>query len=82
MTTTDKCAKCGGETIEGFIFDRGHYNAKTQQVWVEGIPEESIWTGIKTSGRAAFNVQAYRCNDCNFLEFYTTEEVDLSGFFN
>ena len=65
---------------EGFILDHGHLQVK--QVWVEGQPESSFWSnGIKTSDRAAFTVQALRCADCNFLEFYTNEEADLGGIF-
>ena len=62
--------------------DRGHYNAKQQQIWVEGAPEPSFWSGLKTSGKQAFRARAFRCENCNFLEFYTAEEVDLSGLFN
>ena len=61
---------------EGFIIDHA---VRQPQVWFEGQPESSFWSGIKTSGRAAFNVQALRCADCNFLEFYTNEEADLDG---
>jgi hypothetical protein len=57
--------------VEEFILDHGDGNSKRQQIWVEGQPEPSFWSGIKTSGRTAFNVQAFRCVSCNFLEFYT-----------
>lgn len=67
---------------EGFVFDRAHYNAKTQQVWVEGIPEESFLSGINVSGKEAYNVEAFHCSTCGFLEFYTTDKVDLDGLFN
>ncbi len=70
------CSKCGGGMIRGFIFDRGDYNFKQQQVWVEGEPESSFWSGLKTSGRDARTVDAYRCTGCSRLEFFaggTTE---------
>ena len=67
--------------VEGFIIDHGDYSIKQQQIWVEGAPEASFWSGIKTSGRNAFNVRAFRCADCNFLEFYTADEADLGGIF-
>ncbi|MGI8788440.1 MAG: PF20097 family protein [Pyrinomonadaceae bacterium] len=82
MADAIKCPKCGGAMTEGFIFDRGHYNAKSQQVWVEGIPEESIWSGLKTSGKDAYNVEAFHCEKCGFLEFYSTDKIDLNGIFN
>jgi predicted nucleic-acid-binding Zn-ribbon protein len=82
MEAESKCPKCSGEMTEGFILDYGDYNVKQQQIWVEGQPEASFWSGIKTSHKKAFNVQAFRCADCKFLEFYTTDKVDLDGFFN
>ena len=66
---------------EGFIIDHGHMQVKQQQIWVEGQPESSFWSGIKTSGRQAYKVQALRCAECKFLEFYTNEEADLGGIF-
>ena len=67
---------------EGFILDHGHMQVKQQQIWVEGLPEESFWKGLKTSGRATFNVQASRCVECGFLEFYAGDKIDLSGKFS
>ena len=65
---------------EGFVLDHGDYEYKRQQIWVEGEPTASFWSGIKTSGKTALKVQAFRCTDCNYLEFYTTEEVSLGNF--
>ena len=79
MSTENKCSKCNGAMVEGFIID---YAVKQPQTWIEGQPEASFWSGIKTSDKKAFKVQAFRCADCNFLEFYTTDKVDLSGIFN
>ena len=62
--------------LKGFIFDRGHYEHKEQQVWVEGEPERSLWSGVKTKDRNAYSVDAYRCVSCGRLEFYTTELAD------
>ncbi len=62
--------------LQGFILDRTQY-AKLQQVWVEGQPEESFWTGLKTGNRESFYVQAFRCTACNYLEFHATDEVDV-----
>ncbi len=62
---------------EGFVLDYGDYQIKQQQVWVEGQPEPSFWSGLKTSGREVFTVRALRCNNCGYLEFYTTGKVDI-----
>ena len=75
----NKCIKCGGTLTEGFLLDRGHYNGKMKQIWVEGEPEESFWSGIKTTDKAAYYVQAFRCENCKFLEFYTTDKLGAGG---
>jgi len=77
MTAEVTCAKCETAMTEGFVLDRGHYNAKMTSFWVEGKPEESFWSGLKTSGRDAFAIQTFRCPNCNYLEFYTAEKVDI-----
>ena len=69
------CPKCENEMTEGFVLDRGDYGSKQQSLWIEGKPESSIWTGLKTSDRDVFKVQTFRCPTCNYLEFYTTEQV-------
>ena len=75
-------AKCGGAMQGGFVIDHGDMQYKQQQIWVEGNPESSFWSGLKTSGRAAFNVRALRCGGCRFLEFYADDKTDLGGEFS
>ncbi|MDQ3748463.1 MAG: PF20097 family protein [Acidobacteriota bacterium] len=77
MVAEIKCSKCNDAMAEGFILDLGDYDYKRQQIWVEGQPASSFWSGIKISDRTAFNVQAFRCVSCNFLEFYSTEKTSL-----
>ena len=77
MTDDVACPACGGTMMKGFIFDRGHYEYKAQQVWVEGEPESSFWSGLKTSGRDARTVDAYRCGGCDRLEFFAKENTAL-----
>ena len=64
------CPKCNAAMEEGFILDLGHFDAGTVSQWVEGAPERSIWTGIKTKDREKFQVTTYRCADCGYLESY------------
>ena len=71
-----KCPKCNAEMDEGFILDKGHYNAQMVSQWVEGAPERSIWTGIKTKGRDKFQVTTYRCSGCGYLESYALYEPE------
>jgi hypothetical protein len=58
---------------EGFVLDRGHGNATAVQKWVEGEPERSFWTGLKTRGREMLVVSTWRCDRCGYLESYATE---------
>jgi predicted nucleic-acid-binding Zn-ribbon protein len=64
------CPKCKAAMEEGFILDKGHYNAQMVSQWVEGEPERSIWTGLKTKDRDKFQVTTYRCSGCGYLESY------------
>lgn len=58
---------------EGFLLDRGHGNAPSQQKWVEGEPVKSFWFGLHTKDRDKYRVQTYRCDRCGYLESYATE---------
>jgi hypothetical protein len=59
---------------EGFIPDRGHYGvAYSTEEWVEGEPQFSIWTGVKTKGRQHFRVTTYRCDGCGHLDSFARE---------
>lgn len=64
--------------VPGFVLDQGGLEIfSAQQTWVEGEPEESIWTGLKTSNRDTYAVAAFRCGICGRLEFYTTDRVKI-----
>lgn len=78
MADYANCPKCGAAMTEGFILDRT-YGANTQQAWIEGTPEASFWSGLKTSDRAIYNVRAMRCADCGFLEFYADAQADANS---
>ncbi len=68
--------------VDGFIVDHGHYQYKAQQIWVEGKPEASFWSGLKTSGKDAFYVSALRCLNCGKLELYAGEPADTNSIFS
>lgn len=65
-----KCLRCGNAMEPGFVMDRAHYSVPTVASWVEGAPERSIWSGLKTQGRDTFPVISYRCEQCGYLEAY------------
>ena len=70
---THECPKCRNKMQEGFIKDQGHGTIAVP-TWVEGAPEKSFWTGTKTSGKAQFTLQTYRCPSCGYLESYAKEQ--------
>ena len=37
---------------------------------MEGAPEKSFWSGLKTSGREQHAVVTFRCDGCGYLESY------------
>ena len=67
---TGKCSKSGGAMEPGFVLDKAHSNLENTQEWLEGRPEWSNWTGLKTKGRDRFPVTTFRCDRCGFLESF------------
>ena len=64
------CPKCGASMEAGFILDKAHYGMPTVSEWLEGEPEISFWSGLKTKNHERHNVVTYRCEECGFLESY------------
>lgn len=54
---------------EGFLLDNT-YGSRAVIRWYDGAPVKSVWTGVKTRGRAHHAVVTYRCAQCGFLESY------------
>lgn len=67
------CPKCSGTMTEGYLLDQGHGTWATVK-WVEGLPEKSIWVGLKLRGRKKLAVVTWRCGRCGLLESYATGE--------
>ncbi len=65
-----ECPRCRRRMEEGYVLDLGEGNGPSEQQWVEGAPERSFWTGLKTKGREIFKVTTYRCEGCGYLESY------------
>ena len=69
------CVKCEGFMEEGFMIDRGDYEYKTVNTWIEGKPVKSFWSGIKVGGdKQQIQIKTYRCANCGYLELYAVEE--------
>lgn len=67
------CPRCRRGMERGFLLDREHGGYRAGE-WVEGAPQRSFWTGVKTRGKERIPITAYRCEACGYLEFYATEE--------
>lgn len=70
-----ECPRCRGAMEPGYVMDRGGHNAGLVPQWVEGAPEKSFWTGLKTKDRDVLPVTTYRCERCGYLESYANAEA-------
>lgn len=67
-----KCSKCGGDTQEGYLPDRGR-NSYDAPIWVAGKPEFGFFGDAKIAGKESYSIRTFRCTKCGFLESYATE---------
>ena len=51
------------------MVDQG-YGTNAVPKWVAGVPEKSIWVGLKLRKRHQLEVSTYRCRRCGYLESY------------
>ena len=56
----------------GYLIDQGH-GTRTVPKWVAGLPQKSIWTGLKLRGLDQVDVATYRCRRCGYLESYASD---------
>ena len=56
----------------GFLIDKGQPGVGSYSApeWADGVPEPSIWTGLKLRGHERHPVTTFRCPACGFLESY------------
>lgn len=58
---------------EGALTVKDSNGGRGAAQWLEGVPERSLFRGIKTSGRKLLTVKSFRCNRCGLLETYAPE---------
>jgi hypothetical protein len=62
----------------GFVADRGHGSAPSQQYWVAGEPIMSKFlgmpAGLKVADRPRYDVTTLRCTRCGLLRSYARPE--------
>lgn len=72
------CPTCRVAMDLGYQLDLGHHSSRRQAEWVEGAPEKSFWSGLKTKDRAVMPIVTYRCPRCGMLASFATG-ADGSG---
>jgi hypothetical protein len=63
------CLRCGKRMEAGYVVDEIHGGYK-QPTWVAGVPEKSIWVGLKLRKKVRVPVRTYRCPKCGGLESF------------
>lgn len=66
------CSKCGGQMEVGIIPEHGLAGNRVS-AWQRGPAEKGKHGGLKTLGYRRFEISAYRCTACGFLECYAAE---------
>lgn len=72
MVKPTTCTKCGGRMEKGSALT-GSSQGGVLVRWIEGAPERSIWSGMKTKGLKVLPISSYRCTRCGFLENYAND---------
>ena len=77
MDNVSKCAKCSGNLTKGFVVDKGHLDYGQKSLWAEAITD-GLLGGEPVKAKI---IEAYRCDNCGFLEIYANETAKSVDFF-
>jgi hypothetical protein len=68
---TNRCPKCTGEMVQGFIVGREGPN-RVVSTWVDGSPQAvgTLFRQVKAPRDRCVPVGTFRCSACGFLESY------------
>ncbi len=70
----DKCPKCGGQMVRGYIPDYARGSVLVPG-WRQGRPQKSFLARVMGLGPPpGIPIGAFRCSTCGFLEFYSRDE--------
>jgi hypothetical protein len=70
MESHNQCPKCNGEMKQGFILDHKDYASSVVAQWQPGAPLKSFWRGVQSKDGPHYEITAYRCTGCGYLESY------------
>jgi predicted nucleic-acid-binding Zn-ribbon protein len=68
-----QCPKCNSRMVRGHVLEHGDANFLWKLSWIAGEPEKSMGCNITPPGRERYVINAYRCSNCAFVEFYANE---------
>jgi hypothetical protein len=71
--STQRCPKCNGELIQGFVVDYTEGGGRFVQHWAVGPPQKSFLMGTKLP-KGCLPVGTFRCKSCGYLESYASDE--------
>jgi hypothetical protein len=58
---------------DGLLLDYQDGNRAAATSWVARPVERSFWFGLKVRGKPRFEVRAFRCPRCGYLECYAND---------
>lgn len=70
------CPKCRHAMLPGFLLDFDDRTGSEPGLWVAGHPERHPQTGhIIVPSNALYQVVAYRCAACGYVELYAQQKL-------
>jgi predicted nucleic-acid-binding Zn-ribbon protein len=70
MELDKSCPKCNNVMQSGFILDHKDHSSNVVAQWQPGEPQRSFWFGVQTKDSPQYEIRAYRCRACGYLESY------------
>ncbi len=71
MAKPERCSRCDGELVEGYIVDTIIGADARSATWAQGRPKKALLSGVMpSSGLDPVPITTYRCKECGLLESY------------
>jgi DNA-directed RNA polymerase subunit RPC12/RpoP len=70
MLMSYHCSKCNSDMEEGFVLEKGDAGTLSSETWVAGKPDGSFFSGVSLRGKVVYDIVAFRCIACGYLESY------------
>ena len=63
------CSKCSGAMRHGLVLDRDAFGFQASG-WAPGEAHPPTWKGVAPPKDDRIPIQAFRCEECGFVELY------------